>query len=248
MMHQPRIRSRCLIEEQERAYVVPASDQDAPGRMPVEVLESQMRLFGMHGAFNKYGSSMQAIREVKARVGDWWAESDQPRTDDLVTANQVAKQIGCSAFKVYTFILEHNLKPARIRARCRYFRPADFEALSLAHTQPIGITLPDGRTFRSLSEVSREHGRNDGYVGERLKAYGLAPTSENVWRVLNEMPKRRTKLQAAREWCQAHNIDFKLVRYRFRRHAWELCVRVCERVYSDPEMRQADAIQRKEAA
>jgi len=237
----PRIRARRLVEEQDRIRGAEARDQDAPNRLPVEVLANQMRLYGMHGTFRE-GSSRVALQQVRDRVGRLYREPEQQDLSGLATVHQLGERFKCSKDPIYTYMSEHRIKAVRKVNRAFYYRLADFDGFKVdTTTQPKGITLPDGRHFRSINDVARSMGRGLGFIHNRLKILNLPPTPANVWLVMHEKPTRKPKHHDVIEWCETNGIRFDAAKQRCRWHGISLSIASCQALYAKDYVRRADS-------
>jgi hypothetical protein len=239
----PQINSRRHLDEQERFKVVPASDQDAPGRIPVEVLEMQMRQFGMHARFHPDGSSMAAINEVRRKVGVSFTEGHRKRVDadeklktcvstkGLVDITELKRIHSCSSEPIYNYIRAKGIKAVCKSDRRVYYRPDDFAGLKLQRGHPNLIHLSDGRVFKSIAMLSRALGKSDNFVHGRLKRLKLPPTNENIERVIGMKRLKETKHSAIRRWCEIHDVAFANVWQRAKYHRVPLTLERCEEWY-----------------
>jgi hypothetical protein len=193
MMHQPRIRSRRLLDEQDRTARQPMSDQDAPGRIPVEVLEMQMAQFGMHARFNVEGLNVNVLKDLKRRGIDLRPPKEprpripaaptvklprvserieQMRRQGWVRPADMAALLGAKQITLEQFARNGKLKSIAVGNRILY-RAEELAMYRRGHGTSRRIVLPDGQEFESIKACAVAHGIDCGTLKSRLHKMGL---------------------------------------------------------------------------
>jgi len=217
------IRSRRLLDEQDRFKVVPASDQDAPGRIPVEVLRSQMSLFGMHCRINNYGYPRVAVMQLRAKgislsrkavplkecvkptpkppkpkpksIAERLAEAE---ARGMTTIGAMAREMKVSQTTLWRFVGRARISPMMIGSHAMYWRD-DLSKYSREPKHGVRVLLPDGRSFASLHACAIAHGIHLSTLLYRLRSLRQGVTGEAIAKALdwNQYGRRARKRVAA---------------------------------------------------
>ena len=210
MERQPRIRSRRLLDEQDRTARQPMSDQDAPGRIPVAVLANQMAQFGMHSKFDGNGMNVNVLRDLRERgitiehrkftpqqkavakvQHKPKKEADEIkrlRQEGWASVEDVAPLYGVSAATMRQFVNHRNIRNVRVGRRLFY--PLEHLATyKRTYSNSTRIVMPDGREFRSFSECAQAHGMSRTTLRERCVALGVAQDGGGIVKALAWNPK-----------------------------------------------------------